>query len=203
MTDEELAEAYRNRMRHGAWPSDAPDPEVIQRVASGHASEAERLRVLDIVMQSEALRREFDVLRALASGHRPASRWPRHGLALAAGLLLTVMAGSLWWRGQSVAPEPFRGGGAAVTLIAPAEGARVSRPPVLTWAAVPGATGYEVEVLAGNGTVVFSAAGPDTTAAWPESVQVDPVGSYVWRVEAALPDGRTLTSTPGTFSGAP
>jgi hypothetical protein len=74
---------------------------------------------------------------------------------------------------------------------------------MLSWAAVPGATGYDVEVLAGNGAVVFSAAGPDTTAAWPDSVQLDPAGNYVWQVEAALPDGRTLTSAPGSFSGAP
>jgi hypothetical protein len=154
-------------------------------------------------MQSEPLRREFDVFRALASVHAPARQWPRRGLALAAGLLVTVMAGSLWWRGQATAPEPFRGGDAAVALIAPAEGARVSHPPMLTWAAVPGATGYDLEVLAGNGAVVFSAAGPDTTAAWPDSVQLDPAGNYVWQVEAALPDGRTLTSAPGSFSGAP
>lgn len=204
MTDDELAEAYRARMRQAGVPAGAPDPEMIQRVASGQASEEERLRVLNLVMQSEPLRREFDVFRALASVHPPARQFPRRGLALAAGLLVTVMAGSLWWRGQASAPEPFRGGGGtAVALIAPAEGARVGRPPTLTWAAVPGATSYEVEVLAGNGTVVFSTSGRDTTAAWPESVALDPAGNYVWRVEAALPDGRTVTSAPGSFSGAP
>lgn len=205
MNDEELARAYRARMRQGALPPDAPDPEAIQRVASGRATEAERLQVLDAVMQSEPLRREFDVFRALSAGDAPlpARRMPRHLLALAASLLVVVMAGSLWWQRHPANPEPTRGEPSAVSLIAPVDGATAAAPVALRWAAVPGATSYAVEVLAADGRLVFRAQGTDTVVVLPGTAPVLAGESYVWRVVATGPGGRQLESESRAFSGAP
>ena len=205
MTEDELVAAYQARLRRGDLPPGAPDPEAIQRVAAGRAGEAERLRVLDVVMQSESLRREFELFRALAAAESPrrAPRLPRQLLALAAAILVMVMAGSLWWQRHPAGPEPARGGASGVSLLTPAPGARVSPPVTLQWAGVPGASSYSVEVLAADGSVLFDAAGTDTQVVLPGSVPISAGESYVWRVVATVTDGRRVESEPRRFSAAP
>ena len=133
MNDDELIRRYQAGMRQaGASAGNAPDPEIVLRVARGDATEAERLRVLDAVMQSDELRREYDTYRALAAGARSAaSVWPRR---LAAAALVALVAGAgywaLFWRSQGVS---WRGGGGGVATISPANGAEIAAPVRLVW----------------------------------------------------------------------
>ncbi len=73
-----------------------------------------------------------------------------------------------------------------VTLATPADGATIpSASPTLTWNAIPGATGYDVEVAADAGfaTIVASAAGLSATSF--EASGLNAGQTYYWRVRAS------------------
>ncbi len=100
MSDDELQRAYQEAIRRQESPPEAPDPDLLRRVAMGQATEAERLAMLDRVMQSEELRREYDTFRALVAAERHRSTtWPR---LLAAAAILLVAGGTLVWRREKL-----------------------------------------------------------------------------------------------------
>lgn len=184
MNDDELMRRYQEAMRD-AGPSGeaAPDPELLRRVAGGEASEAERLRVLDLVMQSEALRREFDTFRALAAGGRPAAfAWPRR---LAAAALITLVAGGSYWALSAPMEEAsWRGAGGSVVPIVPTDRSEVSAPLSMMWHSLPEATEYQIEIMEENGRLVAEFETSDTMFVVPPEAGLRASTPYRWGVTA-------------------
>jgi hypothetical protein len=91
----------------------------------------------------------------------------------------------------------FRSGAAsaAPTLIAPAGGAVLSSSQRFVWSAVPGSTGYTLELLDANGRTVVQVEGSDTTAVLGSSVaETDRARTTGWWVTVATADGRRTRS---------
>lgn len=200
MNDHELQRRYQEGMRQVNAPAGtAPDPELIQRVARGEATEAERLRVLDVVMQSEDLRREYDTFRALTTAGGAGGRipWPK---VLTAAVLLVMAGGALIWQSAKPPEDVWRGGGDTVGLWTPATGAVVAAPVVLGWQAVTGAHEYEIEILGVDGSEVSRFLVVDTTAAIPDSTPLVPGSEYTWSVLARLDNGASIRSPYSRFT---
>lgn len=200
MRDEELRRRYQDAMQQrDAGGHDTPDPELVLRVARGEATEAERLRVLDVVMQSEELRREYDVYRALVAGaHSETSVWPRR---LAAAALIAVVVGAgywaLFWPPEGVS---WRGGGGGVVTIFPANGAKIAAPVRLVWHLVPGAREYQIELMEENGRLVAEFQTPDTVFVVPVGTGLRAGTPYRWGVTARQPNGESANSPLGKFT---
>ncbi len=197
MNDDELRAVYAGGMRSRPVTDTAPDPDLLRRVARGEASDAERLQVLDAVMQSDELRREYDMFRALAAGSRGRTFSPPAWIGLAAAMLIAVYAGARWWHGQAT-EEPYRGTGSEVTLVMPAADAHMSLPVTLTWQAVRGAHQYDIEVLDAAGQPAHRVSVRDTTVTIAGPALV--VGDYHWSVAARRADGTVARSGTSRFS---
>ncbi|HET8762348.1 MAG TPA: hypothetical protein VFM12_02980, partial [Gemmatimonadales bacterium] len=63
-----------------------------------------------------------------------------------------------------------------------------------TWHPIPRATGYRMELLAPDGSVVASAETADTTVTV-GSTQRLPAGAYKWWLRASLPGGESVRSS--------
>lgn len=127
---------------------------------------------------------------------RRASWWLRPATAAAAALLLaTGLGGGMWWRMMHASPnaaaDPLRSGGegARVALVAAEVDATAAAPPTLAWRAVPGALGYDVEVLTPQGAVVHAASTRDTTLALPAAAVPAAGAAYEWWVRARTAEG--------------
>jgi hypothetical protein len=196
MNDDALRAAYRELLeapREGR--GGCPPPETLEALAARRGPEAARLATLNHAMACRECRRELDLLRAIEHARR-APVWTGRTFALAATLMLAVGAVLVWRSLRPDAPGALRGGGNQVSLVSPAEGARVSAPPPLrlVWRAVANAAGYRVEVLDVTGAVVATGAGPDTTLELPAGALVPADSAYRWRVIAELQGGGTVPS---------
>ncbi len=200
MNDEELHQAYGRTIRSPRDRAACPGPDAIADLAARRGAEATRLAVLDHVMQCAACRRDLDLLLVADRAGARSARAPRW-LAAAAAAIVVVGVGGLGARAllREQAPEVERGGAAAVDPVSPGSGAVVARPVGLTWHAVAGVREYRVEVLAADGTPLWSAATRDTSAAVPESV-VAGSGNYGWWVTGRLADGAAISSAVTAFS---
>jgi hypothetical protein len=197
MNDEELRREYRGSK--GEAPGLHPEPEELERIVNGGGSEADRLVLLEHVLQCPTCGPELDLLRAASEGaraaqrHTPAARW----LALAAAALLVIGFGALTLRSRRIVPgaDVMRGRTAAMSLIEPDSGAILGSPIRMTWHAVENATIYRVELLSTSGDLLGAWTTRDTTLAIPDSAHVVARGSYdVW-VRATRED-RTDVSSP-------
>jgi hypothetical protein len=116
-----------------------------------------------------------------------ARRWRRWslpvGLAAAAAIVLLLLPRV---RDESTPElrEPAVTSTIAPTPITPAPGASVARLDSLVWSSVPKAERYRVRLYDGEGSVVWTLETPDTSAAVPNSLRLQPRVEYFWRVEA-------------------
>jgi anti-sigma factor RsiW len=193
MNDEALRTAYQAAVsgRSGSRPT-CPTPDAINALVAGEGSEADRLSVLRHVMECDACRREFELLRAVhAAGpqSRPVRRF--HSFALAASVLVLVGLGTVvWTRVNTPANDTRRGKAAQVELVRPAAGAIVTPPLALVWHSVTGAQDYTAELLTPNGRLTRAWTTPDTSLTVPTAGDSGvAAGSYAWWVRAHLPDG--------------
>jgi hypothetical protein len=199
MNDEDLRREYQRASR-SAPPGPHPEPEELERIVNGEGSEAERLDVLDHVLQCPTCGPELDLLRTAAEGSRaaerraPATRW----LALAAAALLLVGIGTFTLRGRHngiPSQDVMRGNADAIAVIEPAARSSFALPIHLAWHPVSGASTYRVELLSAKGDLVHAWTTRDTTLVIADSAQVSPGASYdVW-VRATRAD-RTEISSP-------
>jgi hypothetical protein len=201
MNDRDLQRLYREGMqRPGERSSDAPDPALLLRVARGEATEAERLAVLDRVMQSDELRREYDLFRALAAAQRRRETLlPR---LLAAAAVVVIFGGTLVWR-ETHRPDPYRGGGAPLSIIAPPADAEVAQPVTLVWHQVAGAHGYDIELLGEDGRVITKYSTADTVEVLLPEVGLAAGSAYSWSVTARLDNGIVVRSLVTRFRVRP
>jgi hypothetical protein len=210
MTDERLAKAYQAALATRATGERRPcvAPEALLALARREGAEGQRLATLDHVMACDACRRELDVLLALddagarlgraATGPGTEGSLPppmplsaRRTRGRATGVVLALAATVLVVVGASVVsrvarppvelPDVTRGEAGDVVAERPAAGEIVALPVTFTWRPVPGASRYTVEVLAGDGRVVWSAETAEPTATLLEAPALEP-GEYRWWV---------------------
>lgn len=199
-SDAQLRDSYERavRARDARTRDSCVAPEALLAVVRGEEREAKRLATLDHAMACVACREELELLRAIekAGGARtrPAVegiRWRRHAwIAVAASMLLAVALAQgrgLFHRG---APDAVRGSGPEVVTIAPVGDAVIDRDGELSfaWHAVPGATGYTIELLASEGDVTLARQTRDTTLVLRLAPPLAP-GAYRWWVRAHDGDG--------------
>lgn len=178
--------AAPNRERAGCV-----SPEAILALVLREGSEEDRLATLDHVMSCEACYRDYQWLSAAdeagletgrtagATEHRPI--WRRTPMALAASLVALVGAGVVLSNALRPGPEPERGAGTDVSLIAPRAGASVSAPIAFTWRSLPGASRYVLELQRPDGSVVLADTTADTVLVLTEIGHL-PSSAYRWWV---------------------
>lgn len=120
------------------------------------------------------------------------SRWLRLvAVAIAVGLVaigvwrIGVVAG--WWGST---PRAY----GTLTLVAPHPRETLYALPIFIWQPVPNAATYNLQVVDGNGTVVFAMTTADTTVSVPQSLVLAYGVSYRWWVRAQTRAGVTITS---------
>lgn len=87
----------------------------------------------------------------------------------------------------------------ALNVLIPAPGADIKPGSMIQWAEVPGNLHYNIYVLSTAGDVLWTERLGGTYWKLNESLQLAAGGSYYFRVEAQLPDGRTVSSKHVVF----
>lgn len=104
---------------------------------------------------------------------------------------------------DAIVTEPLRGREAtpvAPRLLTPFAGAVVGRPNLeLRWVEVPGALFYSVQVLNGEGDIVWEAHTSETRLSVPREVRLEASRRYFAWVEARLPGGISMRSHASAF----
>lgn len=211
MNDDDLKRAYAASLAAGrpASRQACPSPEALLALVERRGSELERLATLDHAMACEACRRDLELLRAIESAGAPSGAG-RFGFSApvraAAAVVLMIVGGAaaaLLLR-REPSDTPMRGG-ASIGLVAPTGEVRLEDARTFTWRQVPGARGYDVEVLTAAGDSVFSgrATDTDTTLRLPDAAPFAPGREYVWSVRASMPDGTHAAAVPRRFRVRP
>ena len=179
-----------------------PPAETILALVRREGSEDQRIATLNHVLSCADCERELGLLRALERAGTMDTPTPRRapwrrrlGIALAASVVLAVALGPAR---HLLEPErTVRGGTEPLAPIAPAADAVLpiapASPPTFVWHAVPGAEGYTLELLTGEGALVASAKTKDTTLTLASPGALAP-GEYQWSVTARESDGSELRS---------
>lgn len=137
---------------------------------------------------------------------RPARRvpWIPIGVAAAAAVAGLMLARPLLHRPGAADDVERQGQSAAhLEIVAPAAGARVSRPVVLTWHAARGASVYRVTLSREDGDSVWAGTTSDTTLAIPPGVSLARTARYYWYVDALLANGASLSTGVHEFMTGP
>jgi hypothetical protein len=210
MTDARLRELYARATtaRTASTYERHATPEELLALVRREGPEEQRLESLDHVMACADCRSDFELLRAVEeagtaapeadsaperSDIRPLRRTPRSWMrfvpmALAASLLLVVGIGVQRFAGDDTS-DVMRGEADAVTLLAPAEEATAGSPILFAWRPIEGARRYELEVVDGGGTAVFSTATSDTAVILRDSSPLAAGVEYQWWVRAVTDTG--------------
>jgi hypothetical protein len=210
VTDEALGAAYRQMLdaRRVSGRERCVAPEAMLAILRREGSEEARLEVLDHVMGCGACSSEFELLRSVeqagaGTADRAAPAAPRISrrlaipFALAASVLLVITVGQRLMAPEG--PDVERGTSGGVTLLQPPEEIAAGTSPTFVWQPVPGAQGYEIEVLDENGGVVWSARRSDTSATLSASGLLAPGKTYRWWVRATIASGAQRASTVRTL----
>ena len=194
MTDAALREMYDRLLRERG--SGAPDisVETVQALASGSYAGADRIELLDRVLSNPVTARELRFFGELASQTPPARSRRMMPLALAATLLLSAGAVTVWTLTRPPVDQ-VRGEPSGFALVEPGREATVARGTRFVWRSAPGAASYRLELVDGEGNLAFSAMTADTAVVLPDSLSALAPGVYLARVHATLRDGTTTRSS--------
>jgi hypothetical protein len=198
MNDEQLKTLYGDALQKASPAAACVSTEQLLTLLRKEGAEESRLATLDHVMACPRCLPAFELLRSIeqagaaVGGHAPARRnWRWYApVALAASILLAVAVV------RRVTPPAgvTRGSADSVVLLAPGATAASGQPLGFAWHPVPRATGYRLEVLGPDGSVVASAETADTTVTVDSTRQL-PDGTYKWWLRAALPGGESVRSS--------
>lgn len=198
MNDEQLKTLYGDALQKASPAAACVSTEQLLALVRKEGAEESRLATLDHVMACPRCLPAFELLRSIeqagaaAGGHAPARRnWRWYApVALAASILLAVVV----VRRVTPPSDVTRGAADSVVLLAPGMSVESSQPLSFTWHPIPRATGYRMELLAPDGSVVASAETADTTVTVGSTQQL-PAGAYKWWLRASLPGGESVRSS--------
>jgi hypothetical protein len=211
MTDAHLRELYARATtaRTTSGFERHPSPEELLALVQREGPEEQRLEVLDHVMACDDCRSDFELLRSVEDAgagapesidpparadvvplHRTTRRWTRFvPMALAATLLLAVGLRVGMQRSGDETSDVMRGEADAVTLLSPSTDAAAGAPILFAWRPIAGARRYELEVVDGGGTAVFSTATSDTAVILRDASALTAGAEYQWWVRAVTDTG--------------
>jgi hypothetical protein len=205
VNDEALREAYQRALdaRRVTDRRRCADPEVMLSLLRREGTEEQRLEVLDHVMSCGPCHSEFELLRAMEeAGTGTTERtglmagWSLRRLAvpvaLAASLVLVVTVGQRLRSPEGSDVE--RGTADGITLLAPPAEIDAASPPTFSWKPVPGARGYELEVLDEKGALVWGAKTSETSVTLSDPRLLPAGKSYRWWVRATTESGTQRAS---------
>jgi hypothetical protein len=202
LTDDRLQRIYSRQVAGRGAATPCVTPEAILAAVLREGPEAERLATLEHVMSCRDCHREYEWLSAVdqaaleTEGRAGASSrkwWPgRVQLALAASLVAAVGTALLVARRV---PDLDRGKGREIELVSPVEGAAAGGSLTFTWRALPGASGYVLEVQRQDGSIAFSDTTGDTSATIADPGEALPDSDYRWWVRETT-DGSEPRSSP-------
>jgi hypothetical protein len=218
MTDTHLRELYARATtaRTTSGYEGHPSPEELLALVQREGPEEQRLEVLDHVMACDDCRSDFELLRAVEDAgataptateapalpdviplRRPGRRWTRFvPMALAAALLLAVgLSVGVPRFGGDATSDVMRGEADAVTLLSPSTEAAAGSPILFAWRPIAGARRYELEVVDGGGTAVYSTATSDTAVLLRDVSALAAGVEYQWWVRAVTDTGAQPRST--------
>jgi hypothetical protein len=198
MNDHELRAQYlagTQRPAPAAPDGHLPSADAIFGLVSGEGSEAQRLKLLDIIMSDPDLRREYAILYSAQSGVGAAPvarRWSRPvRLALAAGIGIVVVGAGFMLRGRTAQTSLVRGDSAGITLVTPDANTSPAGG-ILAWKSDAASDDYVVELLSAGGDSVAAVVTRDTTLALAGTAGAE--AAAAWRVIGRRSDGTTVTS---------
>ena len=204
MNHHALRDAYERWLQKaGSRPGSLEVPlERLDALVGREGSEADRLRTLDVVMSSAEGRREFEVAWAASRAAAEYGKTKRPsimrawGLAAAALLLVSAGAGTAWVRSRSPGStaELLRGVESPLPLVAPRDNAVPQRGVRFVWGGVATAQEYTLVVVDTAGHEVFARTTRDTSALLADSITLTAGAQYLWWVQAAMPDGSTVSA---------
>lgn len=172
-------------------------PEALQGLVEQRGPEAERLQTLNHAMSCPACRRELDLLRAVHTT-RPTLTRRVMPLALAASLVLAVgITYGVRARQDRDLVDPVRAGD-DVVVVTPRDLVADGQPMPFVWRSVPGATGYELSIVADDGTQLGPFTTRDTSFALTSQTPLRRDVEYAWTVNAHVAGG-DRKSAPARF----
>jgi hypothetical protein len=200
VTDEALREAYQRALdaRGVTGREPCPSPEAMLALLRREGTEEQRLETLDHVMGCGACSSEFELLRSIEqAGAGPTQEAKQAGLriprrvvvplALAASAILVVTVGQRLRAPES--PDVERGIGNGVSLLEPPAEIEAGLPTTFAWKPVPGAQGYELEVLDETGALVWGAKTSQTSVTVSDPLVFTAGRSFRWWVRATTASG--------------
>lgn len=200
MSDDQIRKAYQAGLARAvpAERAGCVSPDDLQALIDGVGGETDRLRRLDHVMSCAECHREFALLQSIASADdtsRPApSRVP---MALAASIVLLIAAGAAWQFTRPTTPVFRSGPSETVRTLSPV--GSVASADTLRWTSAGTDARYEVEILDGNGAVVFSGTTNDTLLALPDPGQLSRDTDYRWILRVVTLDSGRAVLEPVEF----
>jgi hypothetical protein len=87
-------------------------------------------------------------------------------------------------------------------VLVPAAGELLGPGALIRWTAIPGNTHYSVFILSGSGDVLWTERVATNEWVMQDSLQLAAADKYYLRIEASLPDGRTMSSKHRAFRGS-
>lgn len=180
------------------------DPREISAYLDERLPEAEKERVQTHLFDCSTCRAEVAELVDLLGEHerRPQSRWRvAAGIAAAAGIALLVGVPAL--RQAEEDPDVLRLPEAAteresvrsIPVVSPDPSSTVSREAVeFAWEPMGEGVAYRLTITDPGGVTVWAVETDDTIVEPPAGVGLRPGETYLWYVDAVLPDGTTATT---------
>jgi len=122
----------------------------------------------------------------------PPVRRPRWSLVALAAIVVLLVVLTIWRIGHPGVTSSTNAG--TLALVAPHPDEVLYALPIFVWHAVPEAATYNLQVVDGNGGVVFATTTADTTVSVPQSLVLDSAVHFRWWVRAHTRAGVTVTS---------
>lgn len=171
----------------------------LERRLSGDDARLVEAHLAECVTCRQEAREVSSFLRGVSSRRR----WvPASVAALAAAAVVALVVVGLPGDPPGSGNDPFRAGPdheteavPTIAALAPAEG-RAASPDTLVFAWSPAApdASYRLTLTDDTGEIVWEEETADTALALPRDLALRPGGSYLWYVDAVLPDGGAVST---------
>ena len=199
--DAKLRDAYAELMatRASTKSADTIPLERLRDLAEDRVHGDERAKLLDAVLADPEARREFEILRALATNRPRGERrllWTGATALAAAAVIILISRNQ-----RSGEPNEMRGSRAPVQVVSPAADAPLERASRFVWHRVASTRSYRLQIVSDDGALLYTTRTSDTTAALPDSIRVAKGAAAHWWVVAENADGTELRSDTRAIHG--
>ncbi|MBI3004878.1 MAG: hypothetical protein HYY49_05615 [Ignavibacteriales bacterium] len=153
-------------------------------------------------LKSSLFEKAEDLVRPKRSNGSWLSNILVRGRVVVAGLAAVVVVVGVLLLTQEERTSRFRADTESQVslMLMPLDGARVESRSSFYWSSVADAYAYRVEIFHAKGLSLWNTTLTDTSVSLPATVVFEPGSSYLWRVEALMPDTRIYRSEIQKFT---